>query len=273
MARQRSRSGPKASSRAVAPGLASRRAPADGEGSHGLARVLSKRGVCSRSQAERWIRDGRVAVAGRRCTDPERRTSLDAADITLDGQPLPDATPVYLVLNKRRGDVTTRSDERGRPTVYSCLDNPALPWLAPVGRLDQASEGLLLFTNDSAWAAGITAPGSHLPKTYHVQIDRVADEALLASLREGVTEGGDRLTASRVDLLRRGERASWLEIVLTEGRNRQIRRMLAVHDVEVRRLVRIAIGPLQLGDLGKGNWRFLDGSERDSLGRASERVG
>src|SRR5690606_4825317 len=105
--------------------------------------------------------------------------------------------------------------------------------LAPVGRLDQASEGLLLFTNDSAWAAGITAPGSHLPKTYHVQIDRVADEALLASLREGVTEGGDRLTASRVDLLRRGERASWLEIVLTEGRNRQIRRMLAVHDVEV----------------------------------------
>lgn len=190
---------------------------------------------------------------------------MNAPDITVDGRPVGDAMPVYLMLNKPRGQVTTRSDERGRPTVYSCLDDPSLPWLAPVGRLDQASEGLLLFTNDSAWAAGITAPGSHVHKTYHVQIDRVADDDLLAALRGGVVDQGESLTAARVDPLRAGERSSWLEIVLTEGRNRHIRRMLAAQDVTVQRLIRVSIGGLPLGDLAKGAWRFLEADERVAM--------
>jgi 23S rRNA pseudouridine2605 synthase len=169
------------------------------------------------------------------------------------------------MLNKPRGYVTTASDERGRDTVYTLLDAPGLPWLAPVGRLDKASEGLLLLTNDSAWAAGITAPESHVEKTYHVQIDRLPDAALLASLKRGVEEGGERLSARNVSELRRGEKNAWLEIVLDEGRNRQIRRLLAAHDVGVLRLVRVAIGPVALGTLAKGAFRTLDAAEVAAL--------
>ena len=137
------------------------------------------------------------------------------------------AARIYLMLNKPRGVVTTASDEKGRQTVYAFLDS-ALPWVAPVGRLDKASEGLLLLTNDSEWAAQVQAPASHLNKTYHVQIDRVADAALLESISKGVrTEEGEFLRVSSVRILRGGKRNTWLEIVLDEGRNRHIRRMLA----------------------------------------------
>lgn len=241
------------------------RARAGDVGTHGLARVLSKRGLCSRSEAERWIRSGRVAVAGRVCIDPERRTALDATDISIDNLPIGATAHVYLMLNKPRGQVTTRRDERGRATVYDCLDDSSLPWLAPVGRLDQASEGLLLFTNDSAWAAAITAPECHVPKTYHVQVDHVIDDGMLTALRGGVVDQGERLMADRVALLRTGDRRSWLEIVLTQGRNRQIRRMLAAQDVDVLRLIRVAVGGLQLGDLAKGAWRYLQQDEREAL--------
>jgi 23S rRNA pseudouridine2605 synthase len=169
------------------------------------------------------------------------------------------------MLNKPRGYVTTASDERGRDTVYTLLDAAELPWLAPVGRLDKASEGLLLLTNDSAWAARITAPESHVEKTYHVQIDRLPDLALLASLKRGVEEDGERLLAQNVSELRRGEKNAWLEIVLDEGRNRQIRRLLAAHGVGVLRLVRVAIGPVALGTLAKGAFRALHAAEVTAL--------
>lgn len=224
--------------------------------------MLSKRGVCSRSEAERLIRAGRVVVDGRICVDPERRTHPHAADIVVDGRSIAVADAfIYLMLNKSRGLVTTRSDERGRATVYDCLRDSDLPWLAPVGRLDQASEGLLLFSNDSGWAARINAPESHVPKTYHVQIDRPPDAMLLSALRDGVSDRGERLEAERVDHLRSSRKGGWLEIVLTQGRNRQIRRMLAAQDVEVRRLVRVAIGALRLGTLAKGAWRLLSPEE------------
>jgi 23S rRNA pseudouridine2605 synthase len=230
--------------------------------------MLSKRGLCSRSQAEAWIRAGRVAIDGVVCTDPERRTALDATGISIDGAAaVAAATPVYLMLNKPRGLVCTRSDERGRATVYACLDDPALPWLAPVGRLDQASEGLLLFSNDSAWAARVAAPGGGLLKRYHVQIDRRADAGLLAALAAGVDDGGEHLAAAGVAVLRQGTVGSWLQIDLDQGRNRQIRRMLAAHDVAVRRLLRVAVGPLQLGDLAKGRWRHLEPAEVAALAR------
>jgi len=231
---------------------------------HGLARVISKRGICSRTQAERLIRAGSVRVDGHVECDAEARTRDDAA-IVIDG--IDDVAPAsrYLMLNKPRGLVTTTADERGRDTVYSVFANAGLPWLAAVGRLDKASEGLLLFTNDSAWAAGITAPGSKLDKTYHVHVDVLADALLAARLMAGLEEDGEKLSAKSVRVLRVGEKNAWLEIVLDEGRNRQIRRLLAAFDISVLRLVRVAIGPLVLGDLAKGQWRELDDHEVASL--------
>ncbi len=150
----------------------------------GLARALSKLGYCSRSEAADLIRAGRVSLNGKVRRDPEARVRLERDRMEVDGQALATAARIYLMLNKPRGVVTTASDEKGRQTVYAFLDS-ALPWMAPVGRLDKASEGLLLLTNDSEWAAQVQAPSSHLNKTYHVQIDRVADAALLESLSRG----------------------------------------------------------------------------------------
>jgi 23S rRNA pseudouridine2605 synthase len=234
----------------------------------GLARALSKLGYCSRSEAFDLIHAGRVRVNGAARRDPEARVHPESDRIEVDGQPVAAAVKVYLMLNKPRGAVTTASDEKGRKTVYAFL-NTELPWVAPVGRLDKASEGLLLLTNDSEWAAQVTSPISHLDKTYHVQIDKVADTRLLESLRKGVrTENDDFLRVARVSILRGGERNTWLEIVLDAGQNRHIRRMLASLDVAVLRLVRVAIGPLPLGQLSKGSVRPLTSEEKQALDHA-----
>jgi 23S rRNA pseudouridine2605 synthase len=140
-----------------------------------------------------------------------------------------------------------------------------LPWLAPVGRLDKASEGLLLFSNDAAWAARITDPKSGHDKTYHAQIDRLPSAELLRQLQEGVLLDGERLSAKSVCCLRTGHKNAWLEVVLDEGRNRHIRRLLAAFDITVLRIVRVAVGPLLLGKLPKGQWRVLSEQEIDSL--------
>ncbi|KAF1721137.1 pseudouridine synthase [Pseudoxanthomonas wuyuanensis] len=232
---------------------------------HGLARVLSKQGVCSRSEAARWILAGRVRVDGRVVRDPEFPIVQGRQRIGVDDDAVVAAERIWLMLNKPRGLLTTASDERGRDTVYRCLDDAGLPWLAPVGRLDKASEGLLLFSNDPVWAAGITDPATGPDKTYHVQIDRLADAALLARLVAGVVSGGTTLSAKSVKVLRQGEKNAWLEIVLDEGRNRQIRRLLAAFDIQVLRLVRVAIGDLELGGLAKGQWRRLTAAEAASL--------
>jgi 23S rRNA pseudouridine2605 synthase len=236
----------------------------------GLARVLSKLGYCSRSQAFALIRGGRVTLNGAVRRNPETPVNLQRDRIVVDGQSIAAPAHLYLILNKPRGVVTTAADEKGRRTVYDCL--PAgLPWVAPVGRLDKASEGLLLLTNDSEWAARILEPETHLDKTYHVQIGAVADAALLRSLEKGVTADGDLLRVKRAGLLRRGQRNTWLEIVLDEGKNRHIRRLLAALGVDVLRLVRVAIGPLTLGNLGKGNSRPLTPGEKHALDEALQR--
>jgi 23S rRNA pseudouridine2605 synthase len=239
----------------------------------GLARALSKLGHCSRSEAVERIRSGRVRLNGTVRRDPETPVHLERDFIEVDSQPIAASTKTYLMLNKPRGVVTTALDEQGRKTVYAYLKQNT-PWLAPVGRLDKASEGLLLFTNDSEWAARILAPETHLDKTYHVQVGTVADAALLDSLRKGViTDDGDRLRAKSVRTLRGGVRNTWLEVVLDEGKNRQIRRMLMTLAVDVLRLVRVAIGPLALGELPKGEVRALTGAEKqaldDAMGRAA----
>jgi 23S rRNA pseudouridine2605 synthase len=234
----------------------------------GLARALSKLGLCSRSQGWQYILSGRVRLNGNVCCDPERRVDLQRDRIELDSRIVQAARKVYLMLNKPRGLITSTSDEHGRATVFTCFQGVELPPLSPVGRLDKASEGLLLFTNDTDWAAGITAPEAAIEKTYHVQIDRIVDSPLLSKLHGGVELEGQLLVAKRVSVLRQGSRNSWLEIVLTEGKNRHIRRMLEAFGVGVLRLVRVSVGPLQLGDLPKGQFRHLSSREVATLTRA-----
>jgi 23S rRNA pseudouridine2605 synthase len=232
---------------------------------HGVARAISKLGLGSRTQAARWVREGRVRVNGHVVRDSEFPVKSGLDTIEVDGQQTAPARRLVLMLNKPRGLVTTANDEKGRDTVYSCFADAGLPWLAPVGRLDKASEGLLLFSNDSVWAARITDRATGPDKIYHVQIDRLPDASLLAGLVAGAVVSGEHLAVESARCLRAGAKNAWLEIVLDEGRNRHIRRLLATFEVSVLRLVRVAIGPLSLGKLPKAKWRLLTQEEIDSL--------
>lgn len=187
--------------------------------------------------------------------------------IEVDGRRIQPGPAIYLMMNKPRGLVTTVSDEKDRKTVYSVLNQrgESMPWVAPVGRLDKASEGLLLLTNDSEWGARIAAPETHLEKTYHVQIGSTAGSEVADALVRGVRSDQESLQALRARVLRSGEKNCWLEIILDEGKNRQIRRMLAALKIEVLRLVRVSIGPLQLGKLAKGAYRSLTAEEKAAM--------
>jgi 23S rRNA pseudouridine2605 synthase len=235
-----------------------------GKGHVGLARALSKMGFCSRSEAFELIRAGRVRLKGALTVNPEAPVRLGKDRIDVNGAEVLRAEKVYWMMNKPRSVVTTADDEKGRETVYAKLPE-GLPWMGPVGRLDKASEGLLLFTNDTEWAARITAPGSHLDKKYHVQIVAIASDELLRNLERGVNIDGELLSAKRVRRIREGEKNSWIELVLDEGKNRQIRRMLEACGLEILRLVRVAIGPLELGTLGKSQARALTPAEKKCL--------
>ena len=232
-----------------------------------LPRALSKLGFCSRTQAERLIAEGRVSVDGRKVTDISAWVDLSTARIQVDGAAIAAEAKIYLMLNKPRGLVTTRHDPEGRPTVYDCLKDFDVPHLSPVGRLDKASEGLLLFTNDTEFAQTLLDPITHLTKTYHVQVNRIMDGEMLAEMTYGLRHDGEMLKATSARLLRSGDRNSWIEVELDEGRNRQIRRMLEAMDIECLRLVRVAIGGLELGELPKGVVRILTEAELRDLRR------
>jgi 23S rRNA pseudouridine2605 synthase len=226
----------------------------------GLARVLSKMGIASRTQASAWIAEGLVQVNGKTIKDVEFPVRINIDKVTVSKQKALTQKRMVIMLNKPRGFVTTRSDEQQRATVYDCL-SAELPWLAPVGRLDKASEGLLLMTNDPMWAAKITDPETGLDKIYHVQINAIPSQAQLSAMLEGVHTDIGQLYVKRVILLRQGTKNAWLEICLDQGRNRQIRRLLLALDLPVMRLIRVQIGALKLGELPKGQWRLLTDQE------------
>lgn len=218
------------------------------------------------------VREKRVKVNGRLARDPEMAVRLGLDVMEVDNAAVLQHTQIYLMMNKPRGLVTTRADEQGRATVYDLLTSQITEplgisgsWVAPVGRLDKASEGLLLLTNDSEWAARITDPESHIDKRYHVQVACVTEDRVLQRLAQGVRLGSDVLKVKEARVIRQGGKTSWLEIILDEGRNRHIRRLLAALGVEVLRLVRIGIGPVELGDLGKGTIRPLTQQEKAGL--------
>jgi 23S rRNA pseudouridine2605 synthase len=238
------------------------------EGKVSVARALSKLGVTSRAEGVRLAEAGRVRVNGRVIRDPSTRVDPDRDRLEVDGAEVQRAEPVYVALNKPRGLVTTRDDPQGRPTIYTRLSDAKLPFLAPVGRLDKASEGLLLLTNDSRWSSRLLDPARGIEKIYHVQVKGLVEAATVDRIAAGVMEPAtmERLDVVRATLLRVGSRSSaWIEIVLDEGKNRHIRRLLSVLDIEVQRLLRVSIGPLALGTLAKGEWRFLTPAEVKAL--------
>lgn len=227
-----------------------------------LARALSKLGWCSRAEARRLVESGAVTVNGAVVVDPEHRIEMSSARLAVDGQPVRANPRRYVMLNKPRGFVTTTSDEKGRRTVYELLP-PDLPRLVAVGRLDMDSEGLLLFTNDTRWADRLLDPQSHVDKVYRVHVDGEVTDEMLDRARAGVTV--DRCELMRVKDARRLAEPGWIEVVLDEGRNRQVRRVLEAIGLKVKRLIRVAIGPLELGGLASGAVRELGPVEVSSL--------
>lgn len=227
-----------------------------------LPRALSKLGFCSRTEASKLIEAGLVTVNGKPASGTTQRVDLKNTAITVDDKPVIRADKLYFMMNKPRGLITTRTDPQQRGTVYDCLAGLDLPFVSPVGRLDKASEGLLLMTNDTQWAERLLNPESNVRKHYHVQIDRPADDEMLANLQAGIIDKGERLIAQSAMLLRSGSRTSWIEVVLNEGKNRQIRRLIATQEARVERLVRVSIGGVSLGNLAKGAVRPLTDDER-----------
>lgn len=231
----------------------------------GVARILNKRGYCSRSKAEALVRSGKVLLDGRRVFDPETPAGMDSR-LSVDGEPVLRADPLYLAFHKPRGIVTTASDEKGRKTVSDLLKGKGLPHVFPVGRLDKASEGLLLITNDTDFANRILSPTTHFEKEYHVRVSRLPTPEEMRRMRDGAAvpprifgKRPERMHFSSVEILRCGGKGGgWLDIVLDEGKNREIRRLLEVFGISVLRLVRIRIGPWALGDLKPGCVKNLE---------------
>lgn len=232
-----------------------------------LDRLLSKAGLGSRTQAREWILAGRVAVNGRCVRTPERWVDPTRDRITLDGRPVEPQPKIYIALHKPVGYLTTRRDPSGRPTVYDLLSGLEV-WVSPVGRLDLDSSGLLLLTNDTEFADRITDPAGKVPKVYRLQTVPPLSEAQLEMLVRGVelSDGPARAVRARPIC-----QAAEFEITLTEGRNRQLRRMVRAVGARVKRLVRVAIGPLTLEGLPPGARRRLSAAEVRALVRAAQR--
>jgi pseudouridine synthase len=225
-----------------------------------LERVISKAGLGSRVDARRWVEDGRVAVNGVAVRDPDRWIDLERDRVSIDERPLEAAERVYLLLYKPAGYLTTYTDPQGRPTVYDLIAD-AGTFLSPVGRLDLDTSGLLLMTNDNQFAERVTNPSSHVPKTYLVKASMPLTDAQLQQLRAGITLADGPTRPAVVTRVRDSATHTHFEITLTEGRNRQVRRMVKALDATVLKLVRVRIGTLAIGTLPIGRWRLLTRAE------------
>ncbi|MEO6667720.1 MAG: pseudouridine synthase, partial [Nitrospiria bacterium] len=233
-------------------------------------RGISKLGLASRTEAAGWIDAGRVRVNGVAVRDPSRRIDLDRDRVSVDEADAAAISPLYLAMHKPKGIVTTRADEHGRSTVYDVLaaSNGGAwggAWVFPVGRLDRDSSGLLLLTNDTQWGAGIASPESKIPKMYHVRVRPSLTPQDLERLIAGVPLDEGPAAPIRAEVVRESPRGTWVELTLTEGKNRQIRRICARLGYRVEALVRIRIGSLALGDLRPGDVRELTPDERRGL--------
>jgi pseudouridine synthase len=228
-----------------------------------LERVLSKAGLGSRTDARAWIAEGRVRVNGRVERDPDHWIDLDRDRVAFNGKPLAKAKPAYLLLYKPAGYLTTYRDPQGRPTIYDLL--PEGQWLVPVGRLDLDTSGLLLLTNDTAFAERITNPDYKVPKTYLVKASMHLTDEQLDQLRSGIELRDGMTRPAIVQRVRESGGKTVFEITITEGRNRQVRRMVEALGAKVLKLVRIAIGPLRIGDLPIGRTRELTPAEVKAL--------
>ena len=233
-----------------------------------LERVFSKAGAGSRTDARSWIGAGRVKVNGKVVRDPDYWVNLDADRVTLDGKPLRQATKTYILLYKPKGYLTTYRDPEGRKTVYDLVPEVGA-WISPVGRLDLDTSGLLILTNDTALAERLTNPDHHIPKTYHLKASTLLSDAQFEQLRQGVDLSDGVTRPAEVVRLRGHEKYTFLEMTIIEGRNRQVRRMLEAVESKVLKLVRVAIGPIRIGDLPIGKWRHLTTAEVQALRTSS----
>ena len=229
-----------------------------------LDRVLSKAGIGSRVDARGWITAGRVKVNGQVVRDPDHWVDLKRDRVRLDGKPLQARERVYVLLYKPTGYLTTYRDPKGRPTVYDLIADLGT-FVSPVGRLDLDTSGLLLMTNDNQLAERVTNPESHVPKTYLVKASQRLTDEQLQRLRDRVELADGPTRPARVRRVRDSEKYTHLEITLTEGRNRQVRRMIEALDVTVLKLVRVKIGPIPIGGLAIGKWRSLTPAEVRAL--------
>jgi len=225
-----------------------------------LARALSKLGVASRAEATRLIEAGRVTVSGRVVTDARRLVHPERTPLTLDGASIARAARIVIALHKPRGVVTTRSDPEGRPTVYELI-REAGTHLVPVGRLDLASTGVLLFTNDTRLAHWFTDPATQLVRVYLVTVRGEFGDETAHQIERGISVDSERLSARSVTVRKRSTRETHLVVELVEGKNREIRRLMKAVGHEVTRLRRVTFGGLELGDLPPGRWRFIPESE------------
>jgi pseudouridine synthase len=235
-----------------------------------LDRVLSKAGVGSRTEARSWIGSGRVRVNGRLVQTPDHWVDLERDKVTLDGKPVLSQTRLYLLLYKPKGHITTYKDPEGRPTVYDLLKDLD-EYVFPVGRLDQDSSGLLLLTNDAQFAERLTNPEYKVPKTYLVKAATRLSGEQLDRLRRGVTLKDGPTRPAGVRRVRDSASRTFFEITITEGRNRQVRRMVEAIESKVLKLVRVSIGSLSIGDLGIGHYRALTETEVQQLLRSSKK--
>jgi 23S rRNA pseudouridine2605 synthase len=233
-----------------------------------LERALSKAGLGSRTEARSWIGARRVRVNGKVVENPDHWVDLERDRVTLDGKPVRPGRKLYLLLYKPKGYITTYKDPEGRPTVYDLLGDLD-SFVFPVGRLDLDTSGLLLITNDSQFAERITNPQYKVRKEYLVKTASLLTDEQIAQLRNGIQLSDGPTLPAEVERLHDSGRHTFLKVAISEGRNRQVRRMIEAAGSRVLKLVRTAIGPLRIGNLPIGQRRILSRDEVDELLRAA----